>query len=34
MRFSDYQIINDIDNVIRAIKDYILNLKKVILHFS
>ena len=28
MRFSDYQILNDIDNVIRAIEDYILRFEE------
>ncbi len=28
LRFSDYQILNDIDNVIRAIEDYIIRFEK------
>ncbi|GAA3773942.1 hypothetical protein GCM10022271_02500 [Corallibacter vietnamensis] len=28
LRFSDFQIMNDIDNVIRAIEDYILKFEE------
>ncbi len=28
LRFSDYQIMNDIDNVIRAIEDYIFKFEE------
>lgn len=28
LRFSDYQIMNDIDNVIRAIEDYIFRFEE------
>jgi len=32
LRFSDYQIMNDIENVLRAIEDYILKFEKTITH--
>ena len=28
LRFSDYQVVNDIDNVLRAIEDYIFKFKE------
>jgi len=28
IRFSDYQVVNDIDNVLRAIEDYIFKFEE------
>ncbi|WP_262496101.1 endonuclease domain-containing protein [Confluentibacter lentus] len=32
LRFSGYQIMNDMDNVLRAIEDYILDLRRMVVH--